>query len=86
VAEAEDRWVARLRPAPGISIDALLALPMGLDVWERDDDTLVVAASETQLAELEPRRLARIERLSTVAEFEARARRRSTDTEGGRTG
>jgi hypothetical protein len=57
---------------------------MGLDVWERHDDVLVVAASETQLSELERRRLARIERLSTVSEFEARARWRSGHGEGGR--
>jgi hypothetical protein len=45
VAETEDRWVARLIPTPSTSIDALLAMPMGLDVWERHDDALVVAAS-----------------------------------------
>jgi ribose 1,5-bisphosphokinase PhnN len=85
VAETEDRWVARLRPAPGTAVDALLALPLGLDVWERHGDVVVVAASEMQLSELERRGLAQVERLSTVTEFEARARRRST-REGGRPG
>jgi hypothetical protein len=51
-----------------------LGLPLGLDVWERHDDGLVVAASEAQLLELERRRLVRVDRLATQAEFEARAR------------
>ena len=55
-------------------IDALLGLSLGLDVWERHSDSLVVAASEAQLLELERRRLVRVERLATQAEFEARAR------------
>lgn len=70
-------WVARLTPMPGSSVDALLALPLGLDVWERYADVLVVAASELQLSELERRRLAQVERLYTVAEFQARAQRRT---------
>jgi hypothetical protein len=82
MAEAEDRWVARLRPTPGTAVDALLALPIGLDVWERQGEVLVVAASEMQLAELERRRLAQVERLSTVTDFEAHARRRSTHERG----
>lgn len=85
MADAEERWVARLRPAPGTTVDALLTLPMGWDVWERHGDILVVAASEMQLSEVERRRLAQVERLSTVTAFEARARRRSTGG-GGRPG
>lgn len=81
-----DRWVARLTPAPGASIDSLLVLPLGLDVWERHGDVLVVAASESQLSELERRRLAKVERLTTVAEFEALAPRRSTREQEGSTG
>ncbi len=73
----EQRWVARLTPAPSTSVEALLAMPLGLDVWERHGDVLVVAASEAQLAELERRRLARVERVSSVSEFVRR-------TEGGR--
>lgn len=71
----ETRWVARLSPVSNSSVDALLDIPLGLDVWERHTDTLVVAATEAQLLELERRRLARVERLSTVAEFQARAQR-----------
>jgi hypothetical protein len=66
------RWVARLIPTPGSSVETLLRLPLGLDVWERQAEALVVAASEGQLAEVERRRLARVERLSTVAEYLAR--------------
>ena len=72
----QTRWVARLAPMPGNSIDTLLEKSLGLDVWERHDDLLIVAASDGQLSELERRRLARVERISTVAEFQARAKRR----------
>jgi hypothetical protein len=68
------RWVARLTADSAADIDALLGLPLGLDVWERHDDSLVVVASEAQLLELERRRLVRVDRLTTQAEFEARAR------------
>ena len=71
----ETRWVARLRPMPNSSVEALLGMPLGLDVWERHADMLVVAATEAQLSDLERRRLARVERLSTVTEFQARAQR-----------
>jgi hypothetical protein len=67
------RWVAKLTADSATDIDALLGLSLGLDVWERHDDSLVVAASEAQLLELE-RRLVRVDRLATQAEFEARAR------------
>jgi hypothetical protein len=66
------RWVARLTPAAGHSIDELLRFPLSLDVWERRPGSLVVAASESQLAEIERRRLATVERIETVAEFLAR--------------
>lgn len=69
-------WVARLTPTPGSNVDALLALPLGFDVWERHPDVLIVAASELQLSELERRRLAQVERICTVAEFQTRAQRR----------
>ena len=68
------RWVAKLTADSAADIDALLGLSLGLDVWERHGDTLVVAASETQLRELERRRLVQVERLATQADFEARAR------------
>jgi hypothetical protein len=75
------RWVARLSPMPPSSVEVLLHMPLGLDVWERHADALIVAASEAQLSELERRRLAQVERLSTVAAFEARARLRSSAPE-----
>jgi hypothetical protein len=67
------RWVAKLTADSAADIDALLGLSLGLDVWERHGDSLVVAASDAQLRELERRRLVRVERLATQAEFEARA-------------
>jgi hypothetical protein len=67
------RWVAKLTADSAADIDALLHLSLGLDVWERHGDSLVVAASEAQLRELERRRLVRVDRLTTQAEFEARA-------------
>lgn len=81
MAEQHTRWVARLTPMPHGSVDALLDLPLGLDVWERHADALVVAAEEAQLAELERRHLAQVERLSTVAEFQADAQRRADSSE-----
>ena len=69
----DTRWVARLTPAASIgSVEALLKMSTGLDVWERHPDCVVAAASELQLAELERRRLAQVERLCTVAEFQSR--------------
>lgn len=56
-------WVVRLRPAPGVGVEGLLATSLGLDVWERGPDHLLAAATESQLAELERRRLATVERL-----------------------
>ena len=68
----ESRWIARLTPTPGNSVDALLQGRMGLDVWERHPNELVVAATETQLGEIERRRLAHVERIELVAAFLAR--------------
>lgn len=79
--DKQTRWVARLTSIPSSSIDALLHMPLGLDVWERHADALVVAASEAQLLELERRRLAKVERLSTVAEFQACAQCRASPSE-----
>lgn len=69
-----ERWIARVTPSVSTSLEALLDLPLGLDVWERDANGLIVAATEAQLDELERRRLARVERLSTAAEYAARWR------------
>jgi hypothetical protein len=65
------RWVVRLTPMPNSDVESLLQIPLGLDVWERkrDPDVLVVAANESQLRELERRRLASVERLYTVEKF-----------------
>lgn len=77
MSESENRWVARLTATATTSIDVLLALPLGMDVWERRGNVLVVRATEAQLSEVERRRLAHVERLSTQQEFEARAARRA---------
>jgi hypothetical protein len=73
MADDQTRWIARLTPETGKSVEQLLALSTGLDVWERHTSALVVAASDAQLEDLERRRLARVERLSTVADYLARS-------------
>lgn len=83
VAPQEVRWVARLVPLATGTVDALLHAPIDLDVWERHDDYLVVAASEASLSELERRRLAEVERLSTVEDYVADARKYERSDEGG---
>lgn len=52
----------------------LLQLPLALDVWERHEDSLVVAATERVLAEMERRRLARINRIEKLEDYERRMR------------
>jgi hypothetical protein len=81
----ETRWVARLTPTASGTVEMLLRLPLALDVWQRQPDMLVVAASEAQLAEIERRRLAHVELLSTVTDYVQRAqeRARDSDTEAG---
>jgi hypothetical protein len=69
LAAAETKWVVRLHPPAGQDVDTLLKLPFSLDVWQRDADALVVAASEATLNELERRKLARVDRISTVADY-----------------
>jgi hypothetical protein len=71
--DRQTQWVARMVPLPGDSVDTLLSMPLGLDVWERHPNMLVVVGSEAQLSEIERRHLARVERLSTVADFQARS-------------
>ena len=70
--ESEQTWIARLTPTSGGGVPALLALPLGVDVWERHPSFVVVAAAESRLAELERRRLARVERLVTTERYEVR--------------
>jgi hypothetical protein len=66
-------WVARLKPAAGRSLDDLLKVPLTLDVWQREEDALIAVASEHTLQELERRRLAQVERISTRDEYQRRA-------------
>ena len=76
------QWIVRLTPRKGVDIESLLQMSLGLDVWERkrDPDVLVVSANESQLSELERRRLASVERLYTVEEFVSEFESRSRDT------
>ncbi len=76
---SEQTWVARITPAAGHSVATLLGLSLGLDVWERQADALVVAAPESRLLELERRRLAHVERWGTPTDYRARRRSRSAD-------
>lgn len=64
--------IARLTPLGAVGVAGLLRLPLGLDVWERHPDHLVVAAPESRLAELERRRLARVDRWATRQDYERR--------------
>jgi hypothetical protein len=66
---SDARWVVRLRPTNGRSVDDLLRLPMALDVWQRETDALVAAISESTLQELERRRLAHIERIRPTSDY-----------------
>src|SRR6516225_2239552 len=71
------QWIARLKPMAGTGINELLWVPLSLDVWERKGEVLVVAAEEEQLAELERRRLAQVERICTVADYKMKAQDRT---------
>ena len=77
----DTQWVVRLAPLAGGSVHDLLRLPLSMDVWERNDESLVVVMGETQLAEITRRSLAQVERLYTVAEYERRARQREEPRE-----
>ena len=67
------RWLVRLTPLAGRTVDDLLKVPLSLDVWQREADALVAAASEQTIAELERRRIAGVERLRTIADLESGA-------------
>ena len=84
MAADEVRWVARLTPPTGRTIRDLLEIPLSLDVWHREKDAIVAAASEVTLRELERRRLAGVERLCTTKEYEVRAKELSQDEPGAR--
>jgi hypothetical protein len=67
--DAHHRWVAELTPTAGTAVDQILELPVGLDIWERRGDKLVVAADAAQLQEIERRLLATVVWLGPVEEF-----------------
>ncbi|WP_394890564.1 hypothetical protein ACG873_04125 [Mesorhizobium sp. AaZ16] len=67
------RWLVRLTPVVGRTVDDLLKIPLSLDVWEREADALVAAASEQTITELERRRIAGVERLRTITDLESGA-------------
>ncbi len=74
--KGDEPVVARVTPEAGSSVARLLGMSLGLDVWERHDDFLVVAAPESRLGELERRRLARVDRWATVADYVTRMQSR----------
>ena len=74
--EGDEPVVARVTPQAGSSVAKLLGMPLGLDVWERHADFLVVAAPESRLTELERRRLARVDRCTTAADYMTRMQTR----------
>jgi hypothetical protein len=63
------KWVARIRPTARCSVEGLLRLPVSLDVWERNDDGLIVAASEADLLEMERRKLAHVDRICFTKDY-----------------
>jgi|tagenome__1003787_1003787.scaffolds.fasta_scaffold20731172_1 hypothetical protein len=75
VAESDPTWIARVRPPAGKDVASLMDMSLGLDVWERHADFLVVAVPESLLAELERRRLAVVDRWASAADYEARMRK-----------
>jgi hypothetical protein len=83
VGESEQTWIARLTPLSGGGVPALLAMPLGVDVWERQPGFLVVAALESRLAEIERRRLARVDRLVTTERYVEEMRDRRQTGDGG---
>jgi hypothetical protein len=83
VTESDPTWIARVRPPAGRDVASLMDMSLGLDVWERHTDFLVVAAPESLLAELERRRLAVVDRWAFRADYEERMRQRAaTDDDG----
>ena len=63
------RWVVRLKPIQGRTVQDLLKIPLSLDIWQREENALVAVASDAMLREVERRRLAVVERLCTTAEY-----------------
>ena len=83
MAEEEPTWIARVTPPAGGSVAALLGMPLGLDIWERHAEYLLVAAPESRLAELERRRLASVDRWATRGQYEARMLERGVGDRNG---
>ncbi len=77
--EPEQTWIARVTPVAGGDLSDLLALPLGLDVWERHPGFLVVAAPESRLVEVERRHLARVERWGSREQYEQMLGERAED-------
>ena len=67
------RWLVRLTPVVGRTVDDLLKVPLSLDVWEREADAVVAAVSAETIAELERRRIAGVERLRAIGDLESGA-------------
>jgi hypothetical protein len=82
VTAGDEPVVARVTPEAGSSVAKLLGMPLGLDVWERHEGFLVVAAPESRLAELERRRLARVERWATQQQYVAQMANRPMTDDG----
>jgi|tagenome__1003787_1003787.scaffolds.fasta_scaffold19259386_2 hypothetical protein len=68
-----EKWLVRLSPVPGGTVDDLLQMPYALDVWQRDETSLVASAPHATLVEIERRKLARVERMGPTEEFAAQA-------------
>jgi hypothetical protein len=68
-----EKWVVRLSPVTGHTVDDLLQMPYALDVWQRDGTSLVVSAPDATLVEIERRKLARVERMGPTEQFAAQA-------------
>ena len=77
MSQQDTQWIVRLTPMAGGCVPDLLRLPVSMDVWERNDEGIVAVMSETQIAEVTHRSLARVERLYTVAEYQRRTQQRS---------
>jgi hypothetical protein len=70
---ARVRWLVRITPLAGGTVDDLLKVPLSLDVWQREAGSLVAAVSEQTITELERRRVAKVERLRMTADLESGA-------------
>jgi hypothetical protein len=68
-----EKWVVRLSPMPGRTVDDLLQMPYALDVWQRHESSLVASAPHATLVEIERRKLARVERMGPTEQFAAQA-------------